>query len=119
VAVKITDLNGMNLIFKKQDSAIENAFWTIKALAIKPGKEFYVSSREIQKQLILANIACGFASEGNLKYYNNISDIKLVPITDKRFSINMKIAFKREKHLSEEAKQFKQFVLDYFQIKEE
>jgi len=118
VAVKARDLDGLEMVFIKQNDNYEAALWGMQVLAIKPQINHFVNSKLLQKQMIEENIACGFVSEDLDSLYEGSKNIRLIPITDKRFSVAMKICFKREKHLSPAGKVFKDFVLNYFKLKE-
>jgi len=118
VAIKSNDLDGLDMVFIKQDDCYEASFWSIQVLAIKPNRLYFVNSRALQKQIIEENIACGFVFEDIANQYTDSKNIRLIPITDKRFSISMKICFKREKHLSDYGKVFKNFALEYYKLSE-
>lgn len=116
IAVKIKDLDDLDAVFVKKGESIESAMWGVQVLGIRLGKIHFVSSRELQRQFIAEGIACGFVPEGAIDDYSGCGNIVLLPITDKRFNAEMKIAFKRDKHLTPEAKEFCGFVKEYFRL---
>ena len=79
----------------------------------------YVDSRDLHRQIISNGIACGFVPEGCAEIYRNDSRIKLLHLTDDRFSRQMKTCFKREKHLSVLGGAFRQSMIDYFNLQSE
>jgi DNA-binding transcriptional LysR family regulator len=79
----------------------------------------FVDSRDLHRQMISNGIACGFVPEGNAEIYRNDSRIKLLHLTDDRFSRQMKACFKREKHLSVLGGAFRQSMIDYFNLQSE
>lgn len=108
------NLNGLDYVFMKHGNTIASVRWGLKALGISVGKEFYVSNHFLQRMLISAGLAVGFVTDGALKYYENCTDVKIIPIADNRFSMDMKICFKADKHLSDAALKFKEHVVKHF-----
>lgn len=106
------NLDGLNYVFIKHGSTVTSVRRSLKALGITVGKEFCVSDHFIQRMLISAGLAAGFVTDGALKYYENCSDIRIIPIADKRFSIDMKICFKADRHLSDAALAFRDYVVN-------
>ena len=116
--IEITDLNKLDIVYTKHAKSVEHIHRTVKALGITFNKTYYVNTRELHLQMISENLASGFVPEGAAKMYNKDKSIKLIPITDNRFYRQVNIAFKRDKHLSESAKEFKKYTMQYFKIKE-
>jgi len=69
--------------------------------------------------MISNGIACGFVPEGNAEIYRNDSRIKLLHLTDDRFTRQMKAGFKREKHLSVLGGAFRKSMIEYFNLQNE
>jgi len=110
------DLVYPDVIFFRHTKSVEQAQRILQALSVNVNKSYYVNTRDIHVQLIENNVGIGFVPEGAAHVYRNSKLIKLIPIDDKRFSRPVKMAFKRGKHLSEPAEEFKLFAFDYFGI---
>lgn len=113
IAISSKDLNGLDMVYIKDDNSYESSLWGMQIMTIKPNRTHFVNSKWLQRALILSGVACGIVFSDNLSFYQECKDISLIPIMDKRFSMPMKICFKREKHLSEEAKNFIAFCSEY------
>ena len=112
-------LDGQNFVFLKYgNDAIEYPYSVCCALAVRMNSNSFVSSRELHRQMIMADIGVGFVPEGSADMYRHGGMIKLLPLMDTRFVRPMKVCFKREKHLSELAGAFKEFVINYFKLSE-
>jgi len=114
-----SDLNGLDIVFLRHYKAAEHIQRICKALGIVFNKTNYVNTRELHMQLIAENLAAGFVPEGAAKLYKNEKGLVLLPLSDERFYRQLNIAFKREKHLSDSAKDFKEFTIKYFNISED
>ena len=116
--IEISDLNQLDVVYLRHAKSVEHIHRTIKALGINFNKTYYVNTRELHLQMITEKLAAGFVPEGAAKMYIKETGIRLVPITDDRFYRQVNIAFKRDKHLSESAKEFKEYTIKYFKIEE-
>ena len=119
ISLPVSMMNDMPFVFMKHGSEIEYAFHVCAAQSVKMSSVNFVDSRDFHRQMIANGIAVGFVPEGNADMYRNDSRIKLLHLTDNRFSRQMKICFKREKHLSELAGAFKQHFIAYFNLQNE
>lgn len=118
VSVAPKQLGGLSFVFLR-DKANAHAEFTLRlcmALNIRAGAEYFVDSRELHRQMVASGIAAGFVPEGEAQQYRSDPGIRLLPIHDERFSRELMICFKREKHLSELAKSFKDFAIEYFKL---
>ena len=114
------DLQGRDFVFIRYGGRdTEFPMEICKGLAVKPASENYTDSRTLHRQMIAAGIAAGFVPESSADLYRNDPAIRLLPLMQKRFSRRMMICFKRQKHLSPLADEFRQFVLTYFSIDRE
>lgn len=111
----LNSLNNLDYIFIKSGEYYEITYYISKALAISMGQKNYADSKELHRQMIISGMGCGFVLEGGMSFYN-CPEIKLLPILDSRFSLKMKICFKREKHLSEAAEEFKEYLMRSYKI---
>ena len=73
-----------------------------------------MDTRQLHRQLIASGICLGFAPEGSAAVYREARTVRLIPIQDQRFTRQMMLCFRREKHLSPLAREFRAFVLEYF-----
>lgn len=117
--ITISDLKDLDVVYLRHAKSVEHIQRTVKALAINFNKTYYVNTRELHMQMISEKLAVGFVPEGATKMYGQENGIVLLPITDDRFYRQVKIAFKRDKRLSESAKDFKEYTIKYFKIKEQ
>ncbi len=81
-----------------------------------PHIRFTTTSTVSQKQIIAEGMAIGFAPEGNVSDYLTDSRIKRVNIEDIIKSRTILMCFKKNAHLSEIAKSFRNFMFEYFDI---
>lgn len=110
-------LNGQDFVFLRSKKAyIEYPFRICTALAIRFGSQCYVDSQEMHRQIIRSGMAVGFVSEGRTESYRSDPSVCLIPIRDQRFSRTMMICFRREKHLSALAREFRDFAITYFSL---
>lgn len=113
VAISAKDLNGLDIIFLRSNGVVESVQKGLEVLSIRPNKVYYVSNRELHRQMISEGIGAGFILHGASDFYASDDNIVIVPILDDSFAVKMKIVFRKNPHLSEEAKAFKDFVLDF------
>ena len=70
----------------------------------------------MNSQSFALGMAVGFVPEGESRAYGHEKDIRLLPILDERFSRPMNICFKREKHLSKSAREFRDLVMERLEL---
>lgn len=115
-AVSIKMLHGLDYVFLCQGSSlIEYPYKVCQALAIQSSSRSFVNSRELHRQIIASGIAAGFVSENCLDFYTS-KNIRTIPLLDHRFSRELKICFRREKHLTDLGRAFRDFSKDYFSL---
>ena len=108
-------LEGQSLVFLRDGRTfVEHPFRVCAALAVRFGSQCYVDSRELHRSLIASGVCVGFVPESGAAFYRGDPSLRLLPIQDQRFSRRMMLCFRREKHLSALAKDFKTFALRYF-----
>jgi DNA-binding transcriptional LysR family regulator len=95
---------------------IEQPYHLCTAEGFKPRVKYTTNSLESHRQIIAGGLAIGFVSEGNLPFYSADANLSILDINDHQFFQTVMIGFKREKHLSETARIFRDFVMDHFQI---
>ena len=83
------------------------------ALNVPLNTQFFTDSPEYHCQMIANNNVVGFVLEDCTEAYELNQNIKLLPIDDPRFAREMMLCFKRDKHLSEAGRQFKEHVIEY------
>lgn len=114
-AVTARSLNGLDLVFLRSGREhVEYAYRICTALAVRFGSQCFVDSRSLHLQMIAAGMAAGFVPEGESAPYQENRGIRLLPILDERFSRDLLLCFRRDKHLSALARSFRDFTLDYF-----
>ena len=113
----LADLAGRDYVFLRySDAGYEFPLEICKALAVPMNTVSYVDSRSMHREMIASGIAVGFIPESVMDIYKNDTKIKTLILMNKKFSRQMMICFKREKHLSEIANEFRRFTMDYFDI---
>lgn len=114
IAVSIKDLNGLDVVFIRKNGVIESVQAGLDMLSVRYGKSYYVSTRDLHRQMIAENIGVGYILNGASEFYASDDDLVIIPILDDRFTVGMKIVFRKDKHLSEEALRFKEFAIEFF-----
>lgn len=116
-AVRPRALEGQSLVFLREGRTfVEHPFRICGALAVRFGSLCYVDSRELHRDLIASGVCVGFVPESGAALYRENPALRLIPIEDRRFTRQMMICFRREKHLSGLAKAFRDFALEYFGV---
>lgn len=92
----------------------EYPFRICSSLAVSMNSQSFVDSRGAHRRFIASGMAVGFVPEGETRSYSQNHRIRLLPILDKRFTRPMMLCFKREKHLSESALEFKDMMMKQF-----
>lgn len=117
-AISIKMLNDLDFVFlRHKKSATEHSYKIYQALAVSGASHSFVDSREMHRQMIASGIAVGFVSENCSDFYHS-KNIRLIPLLDHRFSRELKLCFKRDKHLTDFSRSFRDFVLNYFSLTE-
>ena len=119
VSMPVKMMNGLPMVFLKHKLAYEYPYHVCLAQTVNMSSVNFVDSRDLHRQMISNGIACGFVPEGSAEIYRNDSRIKLLHLTDDRFSRQMKACFKREKHLSAMGAAFRKAMTDCFNLKDE
>ena len=119
VSLPVKMMSGLPMVFLNHKLAYEYPYHVCLAQTVKMSSVNFVDSRDLHRQMISNGIACGFVPEGSAEIYRNDSRIKLLHLTDDRFSRQMKVCFKREKHLSALGAAFRKAMTDYFNLKDE
>ena len=119
VSLPVKLMDGLPMVFLKHRLAYEYPYHVCLAQTIKMSSVNFVDSRDLHRRMISSGIACGFVPEGSAEIYRNDRRIKLLHLTDERFSRQMKVCFKREKHLSVLGGAFRQSLIDYSNLKSE
>ena len=77
----------------------------------------FTDTRQSQLQIIASGMAAGLIPEELRQNFCNPA-VKLIPVADRRFCREMKICFRRDKHLSPLGAEFKQLVLERLKLGE-
>ncbi len=119
VSVPVKMMNDLPMVFLNHRLEYEYPYHVCIAQTVKMSSVNFTDSRDLHRQMISNGIACGFVPEGNAEMYRNDSRIKLLHLTYDRFARQMKVCFKREKHLSELGGAFRKSMIEYFNLKNE
>lgn len=119
VSIPVKMMNGLPMVFLNHKLEYEYPYHVCLAQTVKMSSLNFVDSRDIHRQMISNGIACGFVPEGSAEIYRNDSRIKLLHLTDDRFTRQMKACFKREKHLSVLGSAFRKSMIEYFNLQSE
>lgn len=114
--VRAPMLTGENIVFLRSGRAGEEFPYQIcRALAIRFASVSFADTRELHRRMIADGLGAGFVPASAASSYRE-DGLCLIPVQDQRFNRRMMICFRREKYLSPLAKQFRDFVLDYFSV---
>lgn len=119
VSIPVRMMDGLSFVFLRHKAEYEYPYQVCLTQNIKMEHASFVDSRDYHLQLIASGMAAGFVPEGCADLYRNDRRIRLLHLTDDRFSRSIKVCFKREKHLSQAAGAFKKHFMDYFSLREE
>ena len=119
VSLPVKLMNDLPMVFLNHGLAYEYPYHVCLAQTVRMSSVNFVDSRDLHRQMISNGIACGFVPEGSAEIYRNDSRIKLLHLTDDRFSRQMKACFKREKHLSVMGGAFRKSMIEYFNLRSE
>ena len=78
-----------------------------------------VDSREIQKKMVEEGIGSALLPKGASQLFSGSQMIRLIPVLDRRFTRQMMICFRKEKHLSETARKYRDYLIRMFGIPQE
>ncbi len=113
------ELSGRNMVFLHYgDQSYEYPRQVCRSLMIETTAEHHVDSEILKHKMIAEGIAVGFVSSENRAYYQDDPQILLRPLVSSRFTRQIMICFKREKHLSALAKEFCDYVKSCLSIEE-
>ena len=116
ISIPVRMMNGLPFVFLRYRTEYEYPFHVCLAQNVRMEQVHCVDARDHHLQLIANGIAVGFVPEANAELYRNDKRIRLLHLTDDRFTRSIKVCFKREKHLSEIAGAFKEHFLGYFNL---
>ena len=115
--LRLRALEGLNVVFlRSENNEEEFPFQVCSALALQFHSVSYASSRDYHYRMIADGLGAGFVPTGCEAFYNGDSDLRLIPIRDQHFARQMMVCFRREKNLSPFVREFRDFVLDYFDV---
>lgn len=114
--VALEDLGQDPFAFIAAGSYVEHAYRLCVALNVPLNTQFFTDSPEYHRQMIAANQVVGFVLEDCTAAYEADANICLLPLEDPRFSREMMVCFKREKHLTEIGLAFKRHALEFLHL---
>ena len=116
----LSDLNGRDYVFLRYGGiGYEYPREICDALAVQFNSVSYVDSRSMHREMIASGLAVGFIPESVMDIYKNDTKIRTLILMNPKFTRQMMICFRREKHLSETADAFRRFALEYFGLEEQ
>ena len=119
-SIAIRKLDGNNFIFLRTGKTVmEYPYHVCTALNVHFGAQNFTDSKELHRKIISSGLAVGFVSEQESSVYRNDPAIRLIPLVDQRFSRQMMICFRREKHLSPVGSAFRDYIIQAFSLPEE
>lgn len=104
------------VFLKRGENHLEYPYRICSSLAIDMKSQNFADSRGAHRRFISTGMAVGFVPAGEVQAYSLDKKIRLLPILDERFSRPMMICFKRDKHLSDTARDFKDFLIREMQL---
>jgi len=117
-AVSVKDLVHEPFAFiRNANNSLGLPYHVLISAGLRPEIKYTADSIDSHRQLLSNGFAVGIVSEGNLDAYLIDPNLTALDITDIETQQPVLIGFKREKHLSETARQFRDFVVNYFKIK--
>ncbi len=119
-AITPKDIENEHFVFLNHEKRyIEEPYYTCLGLNIPMKARYFTNNRLQHQQFIASGIALGFVAESCAATYRKDSHIKLIPVLSSKFKRKLMICFKRDKHLSEAAKEFRTFLLNKFGLTED
>lgn len=107
-------LEGQSVVFLREGRTfVEYPFRICSALAVRFSAQYYADARPLHRQLIASGACVGFVPDSGADFYRDPA-LRLLPIRDRRFIRQLMVCFRREKHLSALARDFRAFAMDYF-----
>jgi len=111
--VRPQELHGLRFAFlSREQRFIEEPYYLCAGLNVRVKAMYFTNAREQHRQMIASGVALGFVPGGCAPFYREHQGIKLVPIVDERFSRRIMVCFKRDKHLSDAAMDFRTFMTE-------
>ena len=115
----LADLNGRDYVFLRYgDVGYEFPMEICDALAVQFNSVSYVDSRSMHREMIASGLAVGFIPESVMDIYKNDTKIRTLILMNPKFTRQMMICFRKEKHLSEMGAAFRRFALEYFGLED-
>ena len=109
------ELAGLSMVFLRTGSGgAEYPCQLCDTMLLRFPGSCYVDSRHLHRQIIASGLCAGFVPDGAADFYLEHPAIRLVPVRDRRFSRRMLVCFRREKHLSPLALEFRDFAAAFF-----
>ncbi len=109
-------LEGLDVVFLRGGKIwVEYPFRICAALAIRFSSQCFADARETHRALIASGVCCGFVPEGETALYRGEA-VRLLPILDRHFARPVRICFRRDKHLTPLAREFRDFTIAYLDL---
>jgi len=100
----------------REQRFIEEPYYLCSGLNLHIKALYFTNARAQHRQIIASGIALGFVPEGCSSFYRECQDLRLIPIADERFRRNIMVCFKRDKHLSDAAMDFCEFMMKRLEL---
>jgi len=106
--VTVKDLEGLPFVFISHGREyVEAPYYTCLGLNIHVRATYFTNNREQHRQMIGEGMALGFTPEGSADAYRRDPKVRLIPISGTKFRRKLMVCFKRDKHLSPAARDFR------------
>ena len=116
-SVDLQALAGQDVVFlRSEDGSSEFPYMLSSALHIPFRSRCFADDPVQRLRLVSGGLAAAFATESECAAFRQDSSLCVVPVEDTRFSRQMMICFRREKHLSKAAKLFREHLIDRFHL---
>lgn len=116
-SVEVDDLADEDFVFIRQGkSGVEEPYRICGAQAVRVGRQFFVTSREMHRQVIGDGLALGFVADGAAEPYADDPRIKLVNMASSSFQRPLMVAFRHTETPLPVEEAFREFAIRYLDI---
>ena len=115
--VSFTDLKDQQFVFiRNSRKSLEHAFYLCAQNGFRPQIKCTTDSQSVHQQLISSGMAVGFITEGMIQTYADDPSIVILELENEDFIQSVMLGFKREKHLTDAGRVFRNYLMEYFKI---
>lgn len=115
--VALQALSGQDIVFlRAADGSCEFPYLLCSTLHLPLRSRCFVDTPALRRQIVASGIAAALLTQSECAAHQQDAALRILPIDDPRFSRQMMVCFRREKHLSEAAKLFRDYVSAQFHL---